>query len=98
MAMYYRRHLQDQVFDYDGWGNFKQKRGLATTATTPKMCTAYKVSTRRPTKGAQYYTFDYDANGNVIGDGTRQFEYASFDKPVMMSYNNGSANPPWPMG
>ena len=34
----------------------------------------------------------YDANGNILGDGKRNFEYSSFDKVERITNNDGSAS------
>ncbi|RUO37075.1 hypothetical protein CWE15_11750 [Aliidiomarina taiwanensis] len=71
------------IYTYDGHGNILTKGDVGTNGAT----FSYGAS-GRPTRLTSVSsshgnkTFTYDANGNVTSDGTNQFIYTTFDKPI----------------
>ena len=76
----------NQSFTYDGWGNIRFKSGVGYYKYDPsKVHRLTGIYQNSNYSGTQYYSFNYDANGNVLDDGTRSFEYGSFDKATYIA-------------
>ncbi|MCL1160144.1 RHS repeat-associated core domain-containing protein [Shewanella inventionis] len=78
-----------QDFNYDDWGNIKFKTGVGNYtyyATKP-----HQINEVKSASGAQLYKFFYDANGNSKTDGTRTFNYGSYDKPTLITKAGSSS-------
>ncbi|WP_229706748.1 RHS repeat-associated core domain-containing protein, partial [Shewanella inventionis] len=79
-----------QDFNYDDWGNIKFKTGVGNYnyyATKP-----HQLNEVKSASGAQLYKFFYDANGNSKTDGTRTFNYGSYDKPTLITKAGSSSS------
>ena len=87
---------EDQTFDYDGWGNFTFKEGVGyykySQSDVHRLLGVYSDESHTP--GNEVYNFNnqYDANGNILSDGNRNFEYSSFDKVERITKNDDSAS------
>ncbi len=81
----------DFTYDYDGWGNLKFKPGVGyykyDTSKVHRLTGIYQNANYSGT----VYAFAYDVNGNVTSDGTRTFEYGSFDKATLISSADATA-------
>ena len=81
-----------QAYNYDNWGNFTFKTGAGyykyDTTKVHKLLGVYANPNFTGTK----YAFGYDANGNVTTDGTRAFNYDSFDKPTRIAKGNATSD------
>ena len=87
---------EDQNFDFDGWGNFTFKEGVGyykySQSDVHRLLGVYSDESHTP--GNEVYNFNnqYDANGNILSDGDRNFEYSSFDKVERITKNDGSVS------
>lgn len=74
-----------QDFSYDDWGNIRFKTGLgyySYDAAKPHRLSQVHSDVA---KAHQLYGFSYDANGNIINDGSRSFTYGSFDMATLIN-------------
>ena len=70
------------TYNYDKLGNLTHKEGIdffTDTAAKPHQLVS--------SSNGRFY--DYDANGNMLSDGLRSFEYDAENRPASISYNGG---------
>ncbi|MCS7064512.1 MAG: FG-GAP-like repeat-containing protein, partial [Methylacidiphilales bacterium] len=74
--------LPAESFTYDAVGNLKSKTYVgAYQYNNPSA--PHRISSI--TLGTQTRTFQYDANGNLINDEIRTYQYASHNKPILIT-------------
>ncbi|WP_299010503.1 toxin TcdB middle/N-terminal domain-containing protein [uncultured Shewanella sp.] len=80
-------HDYSEQYQYDGFGNIKTRKGtlngnapvtLASYNYQPNISANYLMSAM--VNGQAYSHITYDNNGNMLSDGSRAFQYYSFNK------------------
>jgi RHS repeat-associated protein len=81
-----------QDFNYDDWGNIRFKTGVGYYSyDVAKPHRLSKVHSDAA-KTNQLYGLSYDANGNIINDGSRTFTYGSYDMATDISKSGSSSS------
>ncbi len=76
-------YTMTEAYSYDAFGNFIHKEGNGYYQyNDDKRLTG--IFANANFSGAALYDFDYDNNGNIIGDGNRTLVYSSFDKAIQI--------------
>ncbi|MEO9943790.1 FG-GAP-like repeat-containing protein [Paraglaciecola sp.] len=81
----------NEDYSYDALGNitYKQGAGYYKYGGTRKN-RLLEVWSGSGFTGTKTHDFDYDARGNITDDGTRTFDYTSYDKPYLITKGNTS--------
>ncbi|MCJ8271521.1 MAG: hypothetical protein MJK04_19245, partial [Psychrosphaera sp.] len=83
-------YSMNEAYRFDGFGNFSSKQGNKFYKyDINKRLTG--IYSNAGFTGAKLYDFEYDNNGNVTFDGSRNISYSSFDKPIQLSKGNYTA-------
>ncbi|NQZ09745.1 MAG: DUF2974 domain-containing protein, partial [Algicola sp.] len=87
----------NEQYAYNGFGSFTQKQhtGYYRYDANQRLTGVYGNAAFT---GSKLYDFDYDHNGNILGDGKRNLQYASFDKPVLINQGETSTGFIYGMG
>jgi RHS repeat-associated protein len=79
-----------EAYRFGGLGNFTSKQGnkFYQYNTNKRLTSIYSNA---GLTGAKLYDFEYDNNGNVTFDGSRNISYSSFDKPIQLTKGSYTA-------
>ena len=87
------RYRMSESYRYDDWGNIKYKQHTGyykyDTTKTNRLLGVHQYSNFT---GTQYYSMEYDDNGNIETDGKRTSYYTSFDKPYLITQGSNSTS------